>query len=538
MPPLNLSFAVPGLTVTVFVALAVVLLGMQLVARRAGNSPDEFYVSGRRFGAWQNGLALFSSFIMLTTLFTMTGYIALDGLDAMLFAGGFSLSWMVALLFLTDPMRNTKARTLGELFAVRLPDKPARTAGAVVSLVMYVTYIIITTNAFGIIAEFLLGMPSLTAKSWLVAIMGVLTVLYVFAGGRNSTTRLLWVKAALVIGITAVLAIAVLVMYRLDLLKLVHEAGAKAPPVPGNFPLLAPGRQYSADTVTQVGFISKLFTVVVGASILPYLFMQNAAAKSGREARRSVAVASSLMVPFYLCTVVLALGALGILGGQNVGVLPPTRDITLPTLADRIGGPWLVAILGATALLIVAGMVATLLISAVTSYMVDIHAPRHRDLEPAAELRAAKRTTLAIGLGSVVLGVVLLPYGTHFLIPTTVNLAAAAILPAVVYLLFWKRFNTSGLRWSVYGGMAITAFLVFFSIGVSGDRGALFPNADFHFVPNVDVGLLTVPITFLLGYLGTIRSRENDPAAFAELQVRALTGVEFEPARQEQSLHL
>lgn len=538
MPPLNLSFAVPGLTLVLFTALTLLLLGVQLATGRRDNSPAQFYVSGRRFGAWQNGLALFSSFIMLTTLFTMTGYISLDGLDAMLFAGGFSLSWIVALLFLADPMRNTKARTLGDLFAVRLPERPARTAGAAITLVMYVTYIIITTNAFAIVGEFLLGMPSLTAKSWLVATVGVLTVLYVFAGGRNATTRLLWVKAALVIGVMVVLSIAVLVMYRLDLLKLVHEASTKAPPVPGGFALLEPGREYSANPATKVGFISKLFTVVAGAAILPYLFMQNAAARSAREARRSVAMASSLMVPFYLCTVVLGLGALGILGGQNVGVLPPTRDITLPTLADRIGGPWLVAILGATALLIVAGMVAALLISAVTSYMVDIHALRHPGLEPAAELRAAKRTTLAIGLGSVALGVVLLPYGTHFLIPTTVNLAAATILPAVVYLLFWKRFNASGLRWSVYGGMAVTAVLVFFSVGVSGDRGALFPHADFHFIPNVDVGLITVPITFLLGYLGTLRSRQHDPAAFAEMQVRALTGVEFEPARQEEHLHL
>jgi cation/acetate symporter len=222
---------------------------------------------------------------------------------------------------------------------------------------------------------------------------------------------------------------------------------------------------------------------------------------------------------------VLGFGALGILGGDHVGVLPPTRDITLPTLADRIGGPWLVALVGATALLIVAGMVAALLISATTTYLRDVHRPRHGGAEPGTELRTARRVTLGIGIGSVLVGVILLPVHTHFLIPTTVNFAAAGVLPAVVYTLFWRRFNTSGLRWSVYGGLAVTAVLMFFSVGVSGDPGALFPSADWHFIPNADVGLVAVPVTFLLGYLGTIRSSERNDAGFAQLQVRALTGA-------------
>jgi len=530
MPPLDLSFAAPGLTYALFGVLALIVVAVQLMSRRRASSPDEFYIANRRLGVWQSGLALFSSFIMLTTLFTMAGYIALDGMDAMLFAAGFSLSWLIALLFLAQPMRNTRARTLGDLFALRLREGPARSAGAAVTLVMYVLYIIIIMNAFGIIAGYLLGMPSRTAQSWLLAIIGVLTVLYVLAGGMAGTVRMQVVKAAMVIGVMLVLTVSVLVMYKFNMLKLVHDAGAKAlPSRRGNFGLLGPGREFTNHAVTRVGFVSKLFTVVAGAAILPYLFLQYAATRSGAEARKSVALASSLMVPYYLCCAALGLGAVGILGGDHIGLLSPTRDVTLPRLADRIGGPLLVAVLGATALLVVAGMVASLLITAVTAFMVDVYRPHRRNMKPAAELRVARLSTLAIGLGSVALGVVLLPYGTHFMIPTTVNLAAATILPAVVYTQFWKRFNTTGLRWVIYGGMALTGFLVFFSIGVSGDPGALFPSADFHFVPNVDVGLFTVPISFLLGYLGTISSRETNAAGFAELQVRALTGAHVQP---------
>ena len=33
--------------------------------------------------------------------------------------------------------------------------------------------------------------------------------------------------------------------------------------------------------------------------------------------------------------------------------------------------------------------------------------------------------------------------------------AASANLPTILYSLFWKRFNTTGALWSIYGGLVI-----------------------------------------------------------------------------------
>nr|WP_042178320.1 hypothetical protein [Kibdelosporangium sp. MJ126-NF4]CEL13108.1 Putative symporter YjcG [Kibdelosporangium sp. MJ126-NF4]CTQ98795.1 Putative symporter YjcG [Kibdelosporangium sp. MJ126-NF4] len=521
------DFAAPAIAVTISVILAVVLLGIVIAARRGQRGPSDFYLADRRIGAGQNALALFASFILLSTLFTMTGHIALNGFDAFLFSAGFVMSWLIALLVLASPLRNVGGHTIGDLFALRAGERPARTVSLVVTLLLYATYVIVMLNAVGIVAGVMFDVGSRAGQAVIVTVVGLLATVLVLVGGMLGTTRVLVVKAVLVIAVVAVLTAVVLIKYRLNPFQLLGDAQAKALPHPGGYGLLEPGRELGEDTPVQ--HLSKLFAVVVGQAALPYLFMRNLTVASGRDARRSVGWAGMMFVPFYLCTAVLGLGAVALLGGQNIGPTPPTRDITLPKLADFLGGSWMAGLVGAVALLMVTGVLAALLISVVTSVTRDVRAARQAPPDSAGELRAARRNTVIVGVAAVVVGVVLLPYNTHALIPITVDLGGV-VLPAVLYSLFWRRFNTAGLRWTVYGGIAVTGILVLFSGLMSGTPVAMIPGVDFHFI-DFDPALVAVPITFLLGYLGTISSRERDDAGFAELQVRAFTGADVS-ARQ------
>jgi cation/acetate symporter len=58
--------------------------------------------------------------------------------------------------------------------------------------------------------------------------------------------------------------------------------------------------------------------------------------------------------------------------------------------------------------------------------------------------------------------------------------AASANLPVDLYNLFWRRFNTRGATWSIYGGLISCVVLVLFSPVVSGSaagrRRSLFPS--------------------------------------------------------------
>ena len=111
-----------------------------------------------------------------------------------------------------------------------------------------------------------------------------------------------------------------------------------------------------------------------------------------------------------------------------------------------------------------------------------------------------------------------------FLVALAFAVAASGNLPAILYSLFWKRFNTSGAVWAIYGGLISAVVLVFFSPVVSGSPTAMFPDSDWQWFPLSNPGIISIPLGFLCGWLGTVLSKEHDEEKYAELEVRSLTG--------------
>ncbi|MEV0492143.1 sodium:solute symporter family transporter [Streptomyces atratus] len=252
------------------------------------------------------------------------------------------------------------------------------------------------------------------------------------------------------------------------------------------------------------------------------LLMVAMLAAIGLVTARMFTTSSTVNLPFVAA---LGVGAIAVLGGKNIGSQVLDRGITFPELVDELGGKWAVGAVGAIAMVSVAAIFAALLINGVTSFTKDIDAARGRRLEPAAELKAIRRNALAIGLVSLVVGTAMVPLMSHILIPTTIGRGGTMVLAPVIYFLYGRRFNTAGLKWTIYGGLAVTLVLAVFSNGISSDPGnAMFPDLNFKII-DVEPGLISIPIAFLLGYIGSITSSERNDAGFAQIQVRALTGA-------------
>ena len=103
----------------------------------------------------------------------------------------------------------------------------------------------------------------------------------------------------------------------------------------------------------------------------------------------------------------------------------------------------------------------------------------------------------------------------------------------ILYSLFWKRFNTRGALWSIYGGLTSAIVLIIFSPTVSGGKVTAGkaasmitdPSIDFHWFPLANPGLISIPLGFFLGWLGTVTSKEHNEAKYVEMEVRSLTGA-------------
>jgi len=107
-------------------------------------------------------------------------------------------------------------------------------------------------------------------------------------------------------------------------------------------------------------------------------------------------------------------------------------------------------------------------------------------------------------------------------------IASAANLPAILFTLFWKRFNTWGAVASLVGGTVLTIWLV--AIG----PGWTLPAVAHPAFPLQNVGIVSIPVGFALAIIGTYLGElaKADRLAerkFHEIDVRAQTGIGAEP---------
>jgi cation/acetate symporter len=525
----------PTLNIVIFLVFVIITLAIVVrVSRRARGGASDFYTAGGGFTGQQNGIAISGDYLSAASFLGIAGAIALYGYDGFLYSIGFLVAWLVALLLVAELLRNTGRFTMGDVLAFRMRQRPVRAAAATSTLVVSFFYLLAQMAGAGGLVALLLDVTSKTGQSLVIAVVGVIMIAYVLIGGMRGTTWVQIIKAALLIIGAAVMTIWVLASYGFNLSALLGDAVAKGGAAGSK--LLGPGAQYGKSGLTKLDFISLALALVLGTAGLPHILMRFYTVPSAKEARRSVQWAIGLIGVFYLFTLVLGYGAGALVGPAAINAAPGKANSAAPLLAYALGGTLLLGIIAAVAFATILAVVAGLTITASASFAHDIYA---NVIKKGAvdgkndEVKVARMTAIVIGIVAILGGILANGQNIAFLVALAFAVAASANLPTILYSLFWKRFNTAGALWSIYGGLAITIVLILFSPVVSGKKDAeghltasMIQGVDFHWFPLENPGLISIPLSFLLGYLGTVLSKEKaDPARYAEMEVRSLTGV-------------
>ena len=261
---------------------------------------------------------------------------------------------------------------------------------------------------------------------------------------------------------------------------------------------------------------------------------------SSKQARKSVEWAIWLIGIFYLFTLVLGYGAGALVGPATIAAAPGGANSAAPLLAYELGGTVLLGIIAAVAFATILAVVAGLTITASASFAHDIYGQVIKRGEGGAdaEVRVARIAAVVIGVVAIIGGIFANGQNIAFLVALAFAIAASANLPTILYSLFWKRFNTRGALWSIYGGLISSIVLIIFSPTVSGGKVTAGkaasmitdPSIDFHWFPLANPGLVSIPLGFFLGWLGTVTSKEHNEAKYVEMEVRSLTGAGAEKA--------
>ncbi|RDI44974.1 solute symporter family protein [Nocardia mexicana] len=526
----------PAANIAIFCAFVAVTMVVVIRASRNTRTAADYFTGGRGFSGPQNGIAIAGDYLSAASFLGIAGAIAVYGYDGFLYSIGFLVAWLVALLLVAEMLRNTGKFTMADVLSFRLKQGPVRTAAALTTLAVSLFYLLAQMAGAGGLVALLLDISSKTGQSIVIAVVGVLMIVYVLVGGMKGTTWVQIIKAVLLIAGAALMTVMVFTKFGInfsDILRSAQDAvSGSANKAVASRDVLAPGAQYGGSATSQLNFVSLGLALVLGTAGLPHVLMRFYTVPTAKEARRSVVWAIGLIGAFYLFTLVLGYGAAAIVGPDRILAAAGGQNSAAPLLAFELGGVILLGVISAVAFATILAVVAGLTITAATSFAHDIYAGviKRGKVDEIKQVRVSRITAVVIGVLSIGLGILANGQNIAFLVALAFAVAAAANLPTILYSLFWRRFNTTGALWSMYGGLISTIVLIVFSPAVSGTKSSMIPGADFDWFPLSNPGIVSIPLAFVLGIVGTLLGKDDEPGKAAEMEVRSLTGVGAEKA--------
>jgi cation/acetate symporter len=480
---------------------------------------------------------------------------------------------------------------MGDVLAFRMRQRPVRGAAATSTLVVSIFYLMAQMVGAGALVSLLLGINDPGAKNWIIGGVGLLMIVYVTVGGMKGTTYVQIVKAFLLMLGAILLTVMVLWQFGFnisDLLGAAKDASGKEgflnpglkfgkDIIDASTGLIDPVKTL----ISKLDLLSLGMALVLGTAGLPHILIRFYTVPTAKAARTSVNWAIGNIGAFYLMTIALGFGAAALVsrttlfrGYKEIDgclidakgnpivdgavactpldslanlsaeakklIVPvdPSGNVAAPQLAQFLGGgegtaggAIMLAVIGAIAFATILAVVAGLTLASSSSFAHDLYANviKRGNATPEQEVRVAKLSAVVIGLIAIVLAIGAQGLNVAFLVAIAFAIAASGNLPAVLFSLFWKDFNTRGAVWAIYGGLFSAVLLLVFSPNVSGMATSLIPYVEggvrFDWFPLANPGIVSIPLGFIFGWLGTITSTERNLQKYAELEVRSMTGA-------------
>ncbi|MBA3543952.1 MAG: cation/acetate symporter ActP [Chthoniobacterales bacterium] len=538
--PITAASTTNPTAIAMFVGFVAATLVITFYSAKKSSGSSAYFAAGRRITGWQNGLAVAGDYMSAASFLGIAGMIALSGYDGFLYSVGFLVAYLVVLLVVAEPLRNAGKYTMADVLAYRLRPRPVRALAALSTITVSTFYMIAQMVGAGSLVKVLL--PGI-GYNLAVCGVGVLMIVYVVFGGMLATTWVQIVKAILLMSGSVLLSVLVMAHFHFSLSEFFnaltsisyHDKSGAA--VTKDF--LTPGMKFK----NPLDFISLSLALVFGTAGLPHILVRFYTVPDAKTARSSVVWAMALIGLFYIMTTFFGFGAASVLGpdfiGRNGG-----GNMAAPQLARALGGDIFFAFISAVAFATILAVVAGLTISASTSFAHDfftnvIHHGKER--RPGEEVRVARITAFVVGAVSIGLAIALGPTANvAFLVGLAFAVAASANLPAIVFSIFWKRFNTAGAVASLIVGLIASIGIIIISPTIMTIDPPIVAASARHLIQHAPIfplenpGIVSIPLGFLAAILGTLLTREpTAEARFDEFVVRANTGLGAEKASAE-----
>ncbi|MFB4423864.1 cation acetate symporter [Streptomyces sp. QL37] len=501
------------MSLTAFIAVATLTLLLCVMTGPDRDDLDAFYTGYRALTPLRCGLAIAGDYLSAATVLSTTGVIALTGHDGLVLALSTTLSLVLLMFLLAEPLRNAGRFTMGDILTRRAPGRAARVASCTVTLAALLPLMVVQLAGSGDLLAFILGFDSSGFRTGSIITLGVVMIGYAAIGGMKGTALIQIVKTLALLGAGLLVSALVLDRFGWDPGALLRaaESGSGA-----GAAYLHSGLQFGG---SDLDMISSELTVVLGAACLPHITMRMAGVRNARAVRRSLSWAVCVVVGLCLLLTVIGFGAAALVGGERITAAGAQGNsaVLLATAAVAGGGrtgALVVTTMTTAIFLTLLASVAGMILACANSLAHDLfaHGRRNREpMRPRTEMAAAQAAAVGVGALAVALAVLARHWNVQALVTLSFCVGASAIAPALVYSMFWRRFTRTGLLCTLLGGTTCVFVLITGTDLVSGSPGSVFPHHDFNWFPLTTTGLVSIPFGFLAGWLGTLYGRDADP---------------------------
>jgi cation/acetate symporter len=487
----------------------------------------DFYTAGGGITGFQNGLAIAGDYMSAASFLGISGLVFGSGFDGLIFSIGWLVGWPVITFLMAERLRNLGKFTFADVASYRFAQTPTRTFAAIGTLVVVAFYLIAQMVGAGQLIKVLFGLEYMYA----VVLVGVIMMMYVLFGGMTATTWVQIIKAVMLLGGATFMALAVLFQFGFSpeaLFAKAVEVHAK------HDAIMAPGALIS----DPISAISIGMALMFGTAGLPHILMRFFTVPNAKEARKSVAWATTWIGYFYILTFIIGFGAIVNLipnpadyyvGGEIAKGLKGGGNMAAVHLANAVGGNLFLGFISAVAFATILAVVAGLTLSGASAVSHDLYASvwRHGNVDSATELRVSKITTVILGIVAVFLGVIFEKQNVAFMVMLAFSVACSANFPVLFMSVLWKNCTTRGAVAGGTVGLILSVALTIVSPAVweatlGNPKGsALFPYGS----PAIFSMTAAFFVIWLVSILDNSEQAQKERALFPDQLTRSETGV-------------
>ena len=513
--------------IAMFGIFVAVTMGITKWAAARTRTAADFYTAGGGITGFQNGLAIAGDYMSAASFLGISALVFGSGFDGLIFSIGWLVGWPVLTFLMAERLRNLGKFTFADVASYRFAQTPMRSFAATGTLVVVAFYMIAQMVGAGQLIKVLFGLEYLYAE----ILVGTIMLMYVLFGGMTATTWVQIIKAVMLLGGATFMAGAVLFHFGFNPEKLFAAAVEIHPK---HDAIMGPG----ALITDPISAISVGMALMFGTAGLPHILMRFFTVPTAKEARKSVAWATTWIGYFYILTFIIGFGAIvnlipnpgeyfvngdlakGLNGGGNMAAVH---------LANAVGGNVFLGFISAVAFATILAVVAGLTLSGASAVSHDLYASvwRHGNVDSDTELRVSKITTVALGVIAVLLGILFEKQNVAFMVMLAFTIAASANFPVLFMSVLWKNCTTTGAVVGGTVGLILSVVLTVVSPGVweatlGNPKGSAWFPYSTPAVFSITAAFVTI---WIVSLLDRSQRAAKERALYPDQMARSETGV-------------